>query len=409
MKNLGKNFDFILCDSKSALLRYKNKVDLNNTLIKTSSPAILLDKTFKTEHIEKKWSLKKFLVFQDSIYNASKECFNILKKEKSLSKQEQLFFSTVIADYFRFLYKASCLDKSFLNKKILLINMSPEAKLAEHINPPWEILLRNKANLIKKLYKPEGSLFHKSINKNTEKANLLSRIYLGGIETFVYRICINSSKINLFNKKIFILAENELLIEKTYEFIANKYSLNKILDFNDNAKKPYNVKQINKVIFLTKNLLKKTISRHVNKNFHAEAYNHFVNNIKKKSNAYYQHLHFYRRYIENVKNIDYKKSLLFMGTPSSLKSLACTQAFQEKKIKSITFQHGVTAEISETHKFNRVFHSSSNGDFFVAFNKTSARIAKKNIFSNSLPIICSLPKRYNRQKLFIKKIKYRIR
>ena len=36
-----------------------------------------------------------------------------------------------------------------------------------------------------------------------------------------------------------------------------------------------------------------------------------------------------------------------MGTPSSLRSLACTQAFQEKKIKSITFQHGVTAEISE--------------------------------------------------------------
>ena len=146
--------------------------------------------------------------------------------------------------------------------------MSPEAKFAEHINPPWEILLRNKANLIKKLYKPEDSLFDKSINKNTEKANLLSRIYLGGIETFVYRICINlSKKINLFNKKIFILAENELLIEKTYEFITNKYSLNKILDFNDNAKKPNNVKQINKVIFLTKNLLKKTISRHVNKNF----------------------------------------------------------------------------------------------------------------------------------------------
>ena len=38
------------------------------------------------------------------------------------------------------------------------------------------------------------------------------------------------------NKKIFILAENELLIEKTYEFIANKCSLYKILDFNDNAK-----------------------------------------------------------------------------------------------------------------------------------------------------------------------------
>ena len=58
----------------------------------------------------------------------------------------------------------------------------------------------------------------------------------------------------MFNKKIFILAENELLIEKTYDFFFshNKYSLNKILDFNDNAKKPYNVKQINKVIFLTK-------------------------------------------------------------------------------------------------------------------------------------------------------------
>ena len=83
-------------------------------------------------------------------------------------------------------------------------------------------------------------------------------------------------------------------------------------------------------------------------------------------------------------------------------------SFSRKKIKSITFQHGVTAEISETHKFNRVFHSSSNGDFFVAFNKTSARIAKK-YFSNSLPIICSLPKDIIDKSYSLKKIKYRIR
>mgnify|MGYP007000340834 len=84
---------------------------------------------------------------------------------------------------------------------------------------------------------------------------------------------------------------------------------------------------------------------------------------------------------------------LFTGASSSIKALACSQAFQEKKIKVFSFQHGVTAEISGTHEFNRIFHSSSNCNFFANFNDASSDIIKKNFFSNAKPIICGLPKR----------------
>ena len=407
MKNLNKNFDFIMCDSKKALKRYKNKLNLEKILIKTSSPSILIDKKFKTEHLEKKWSSKNFLVFQNSIYLSTKQCFNLLNKEEDLSKQEKLFFLTVFADFHRFLYKASCLNNSFLNKNILLITMSPQAKLAGSINPPWETLLKDKANIHKIEYVPEDFSLHESINKNTEKADLLSRLYLGGFETFVYRIFIYIyTKFPFLNKKkIFILAENELLIEKSFEFITNNYALIKILDLIPKNEKANGIKKIDKTISLTKCLVEKTISKYVNKNFHDVTYKYFLKDIKNKFNLYYQYLYIYRNYIQDFKNINYKKSFLFMSTPSTMKPLACSQAFQEKKIKSVAFQHGVTAEISGTHKFNRVFHSSSNGDFFAAFNNSSADIAKKNIFSNSRSIIFGLPKRYKRQKLFFKKNK----
>ena len=186
---------------------------------------------------------------------------------------------------------------------------------------------------------------------------------MGGFETFLFRIAsyihkkiINKNKI----KKIFILSENELLIEKTSSLILKNYgifSLSKIPTEHNNL---VDNNLIFKILNMTEQLVKKRIDELIYKSFTKNTYDLFLKEVKNKFILYYQNLQACREYLNKFSNISNDKTFLFTGVPSSLKSLAYSQAFEEKKIKIFSFQHGVTAEISGTHNFNRVFHSSSN-------------------------------------------------
>ena len=408
INNMSKynNLDFILCDSKRALLNLQGKINLRNKLVKTSSPSILLDKNINSENIEKKWNYKKLSIFQDSIYDYKAECYDILKKETSISKQEKIFFITIFADFHKMIYKSSCLDDDFLKKNILLLQMTKKATYSYTINPPWEYLLKNKCDLNILNYDTSDFFYSASINKETEKANLIDRVYMAGIETIVYRLknlIYNKRLFNKKKKKVFILSENELLIEQTYKLIMKNYDVLNLNNFQFSLNKSVglNNKPILRLIDITHDLVCKRIKEYVNINFVENTHNYFKNEVKENFIKYYQTLNFCREFLKNFSNIN-KNTFFFTGSSSSLKSLACSQAFKELKVKTISFQHGVTAEISGTHLFNRVFHSSSNCDYFAAFNQASKEICNINYFSDAKPIVLGLPKRYFRQRLVSK-------
>ena len=58
-------FDFILCDSRRALLKIKNTISIKNTKVLTSSPSILLDKDIDSINIEK--NIKKLVRLKEKI------------------------------------------------------------------------------------------------------------------------------------------------------------------------------------------------------------------------------------------------------------------------------------------------------------------------------------------------------
>ena len=93
-----------------------------------------------------------------------------------------------------------------------------------------------------------------------------------------------------------------------------------------------------------------------------------------------------------------ENTILFCNSASNNKVQAAKNVFNNKKIPLITFQRGVTAEISASHLFNRIHHNTSVSDIFVAFNDNSAEIAKKNPFANCNSISFRGPKRFERVK-----------
>ena len=60
-------------------------------------------------------------------------------------------------------------------------------------------------------------------------------------------------------------------------------------------------------------------------------------------------------------------------------------------------QHGVTAEISDSHDYCLSQHDSSSSDVYLAFNRSSFEIARKNPFNESnRQFIYGSPARYRR-------------
>ena len=88
--------------------------------------------------------------------------------------------------------------------------------------------------------------------------------------------------------------------------------------------------------------------------------------------------------------------------PSNPKGLAAKNVFNKRNIKLISFQHGVSAEISESHSNLLSQHDSSSSDQYFAFNNAAASVAKKNPFNVAKNFVYGLPKRYKRQRNIFK-------
>ena len=75
--------------------------------------------------------------------------------------------------------------------------------------------------------------------------------------------------------------------------------------------------------------------------------------------------------------------MVLINHPSSPKGLAIKNICHKKNIKVISCQHGVTAEISNSHDYCLSQHDSSSSDIYIAFNKGSYNIANKNPFNQT--------------------------
>ena len=189
-----------------------------------------------------------------------------------------------------------CFDDDFL-KKIFFTSNDKKAAYSHTINPPWEFLLKNKCYLHILNYDTTDFFYSASINKETEKANLIDRVHMAGIETIVYRLknlIYNKRLFNKKKKKVFILSENELLIEQTYKLIMKNYDVLNLnnFQFSHNKTMGLNNKPILRLIDITHDLVYKRIKEYVNINFVENTHNYFKNEVKENFIKYYQTLNF---------------------------------------------------------------------------------------------------------------------
>ena len=407
---LNKNFDYVLCDSWDALNYCYSKGLSAKIRVVSNSPAILLDKKIESMSIDQNWSEKKFSKFQTSIFPFTLNIFNIIKKSKKFEIELAILCAIMGNQLSNFLLKLSFINKSLINKKILFIKLNDQLKNANKINPPWTIIAK-KLNLYIFSYKPVA--YSSIINSNNILPTLIKRIYIAGLETLLFRIILNYNFQNIFKRKknIFLINENEMIIE-----IASKLFFSGFNIFNFKNVSLVNHRNNKETVIELQNLLHKIFVKRIKQwvipELVDEGLEYFNMQLKNCLIEYFNWKITFKKKItdfsKNNKNVS-NNSLVFINHPSSPKGLAIKNIFNSFNIKVFSFQHGVTAEISDSHDYCLSQHDSSSSDAYVAFNKSSYNIAKSNPFNQSIKqYIYGAPKRYSRTNNFLFKKKFNI-
>ena len=394
---LNKKYDFVFCDSLEALNYYYKKGLSKNYRVISSSPGILNESKINSQHLYKNWKTKNFRVFQESIFDFSLEIF---KKVSEKHSKEEAIVSAILSNNFnKILIKLSQLDNSFKNKKILFIEISEIYANAKSINPPWK-LLKKFNNVTTISYKPELE----KRDKNKDLPNKFNRLILGGFEAVVYRIFTKYFKGFKNEKNLIVVSENELIMEVASKLFLKGYGFFDLRNIKKNEEEisftqKQNIIEIEKLLY---SIVEKRCRAWVVTDLLEISIKTFYNQLSSYLSEFYTWINIFNKMKSKSEFKKYKgKTFIFCNHPSSPRGLACKTVFNALGYKLVSFQHGVTAEISASHNYCLSQHDSSSSDYYFAFNKGSDNVAKNNPFANSTSLIYGAPNRYKRQNYLI--------
>ena len=402
-EDIKKKYDFILCDSLEAIEFYYKKGLSKKIIVITSSPAILNNAKIKSRNLFYDWSQEKYKYFQNSICDFTISVHKAVLALEEYSAEEAILASIWSNHFNKHLLKLAQLKKNYIKKKFLYIEIDNSIYQSEKINPFWNKLKKNfKITTIS--YKPLKFNFFKA--NNLDKIPLINRFILGGFETIFYRMILylfRTFKVNI-KRSILILSENELLIEIASKFFLKGYFPHDLRNIKIEKELNENVTKIFDNLFLNLNpIIVRRIEYFIEEAFMCDALDFYKSELLNIYKEYYQWRETFKK-IKNTSSIKFKKGgMLFSNTPANARGMAAKNIFKKDKFRLFSFQHGVTPEISASHKYTLSSHDSSVADYYFTFNKKAAQIANRNPFSKSKVVICGAPKRYTRQSLMIVK------
>ena len=366
----------VFCDSVDALnWAYKNGLSIE-TQVKSSAPALLWKSSQSISNVEEKWNLNFFKEFQSSIGSLSKNVFDAIISIDGVSHEEALCVTMTIVKFQILLYKASCLTNEDLMNPIVFIKVDGfGGPNGNNMNPPWEKILGDykEFKVISFKQKSEWSIL------NTRKVSLYKRLKVAGLETILYRILLRIFRFlpkSFFTKKVFIYRENELVIETATSLALRGVGISSMSPEGISSKEISNFFNIIKE--KVSPLLEKRISDYVIPKLSTKCKEIFFDELNAQLNLFYKHRSTWKSSIDNIKK---EKGVVLTNHPSGLQGYAITSLCRERNIPVITAQHGVTQEISKYYDEAEYGSDQNTCDCYLAYNKTSAKIAENSHFS----------------------------
>ena len=385
------NTKIVFCDSADALdWAYQNGLTAK-TQVKSSAPSLLWRSDKCISNMEEKWNLIKFKKFQSSISILSKDVFDAVNLIDGVSHEEALCVTMSIVKFQIFLYKAACITSDYLVNPVVFLKVEGDGgPNGNNMNPPWERLLGN--------YKEFSVVSFKQNCKwgvlNTKKVSWYKRLKVAGFETILYRTLLRIFAVlpkSLLTKKVFIYRENELVIETATSLALSGVRISSLkpegVPINEDIKFFEHIRE--KIT----PIIDKRISDYVIPELSNKCKEIFFEELNAKLNLFYKQRSVWKTSIDNVKK---EKGAVLTNHPSGFQGLAITSLCREKNIPVITAQHGVTHEISKYYDEIEFGSDPNTCDCYLAYNKTSAKIAENSHFSIGKSFIAGISLRHLR-------------
>ncbi len=386
MKLYNKKYKYVLCDSIKAYNFYKKKIKYIHLL--TASPALIKNNDIRAISIYKFWTTKKLRKFQESIFSHNQKVFSLLKKNKNINRYENLVTNLAINRFQKVIFKIACISNIKLNDKCLFIKHISNKVAYKYANNNWNSIIKdNKVFDTIEFHENKNSLNDDS--ESFTEINFFRRLFFAGFQIIKMRIFAKIHHLlrgfNIKRKYVIFFNENELLLEACSTYINKGYQ---ILNLSDVKKlnSDIDLTNINLIYKLCEPFIKKRLKLWTHKNYQKAALNLFKKDLENNLKDFYKWELTFKLVTDSKKYLNSSNTLLFCNAPANEKCLAIKKVMNNLNIPLIAFQHGVSAEISGSHSYNRIWHDSSASDIFVSFNKNSSLISSTNPFSKSRAI-----------------------
>ena len=385
-------YNNVFCDSSDALsLANRDGLLSNSSLVRTSSPALLWKKKKYIVPFDAIWSESRMKKFQSEIGINSRKILDMCIKSGQYSYSESLTIASSFVSFNKFLFKAACLNEKDLTENRLYIKINTkENKKENRLNSPIERLLHSNENFHIQQY----SLDNYTSN-SPNSAKFWTRISFGGIETVVYRMSLLLSRLvpKIFNRRqALIVGENEILIETASNLFLKGFCIKKVhQNYKDLTNNKQTISINNEITELVKRSIKKwTAECFIEKCL--EVFVHDTTNLLNDLSLYIANWDFI------LSKEMYTNNVILINAPGNVSGFALKHVSQEKNMKIVSFQHGVTHEICETHEEVSVHYEINSSDFMITYNDESKLIMEDYNFSNAGAITCGISKRHLRAK-----------
>ncbi len=392
--------DIVFCDSKEATeWAYLNNLP-KESIIYTSSPAMLWEGRSKVKDVQSFWDTYKYKKFQSSIKKFSEEIFDNVMLNADVDRNDALRVAKSSVFFHRILFKAACLSDRNLQGNILVIRVKDMYGTGS-FNTPWECILNHYDKLTIVDYKINSSA--KSCI-TTSGVPYRRRLFIGGIETFFYRVFI---KLYTFipsffsNKVVLIPNENELIIETAFSLAIRGYRVENISPAKD-QEMAYNEESFHKIKKSIYKIIISRIDEWVIPSLTESVKNMYFEELRNRLDSYATWYLSWNNLFSNDLNLK-KRNILLINSPGTGGGLALTKVCSQLGIPVISFQHGVTKEICSTHSEVSAGYEVNSSNCFVAYNKNSTKAASLSHFAIGKTFVSGMSARHLRMKRFITK------
>ena len=386
----------VFCDSKKALIwAYKNGLN-KDSLIRSSSPAVLWKKNPNVIHIEDRWNKKDFKEFQSTIKKNSEDIYNATINIDRTTREDALAVSLSFVEFHKIIYKAACLFEDDLIKPRLFLKVDGiGGPNGNHMNAPWDLLLKGNNNFNSINYTLQENSWSVS---DVDGVPLNLRMRIAGVETVLYRLAIRlSEKLPRWmrKKQLLVHNENELLIEIASNLALKGVAIKKLELTNNRGTNEYKNIPIIQICESIKPIVHNRLKEWLVPGLVDICEKLFIDQVSKA-------LYSVNQLKANWKNILDRENksinVLITGAPGNLTGFALTGACHEIGIPVVSVQHGVTVEICSSIGEVSSAYDMNTSDYCFTYNRMSEKIEKNSFFSRGKSLVIGMSKRHFRMK-----------